>query len=314
MFLNLTHLRDELANRVKHADFSTTRKDYFINGSQDDIALDIDCDHLQQTETFTSVSGTAAYNLQYDFNKILSVVDTSNDIDLIVVTKAELEEVDPALDDSGTPYYFSIDGISWVYTQPSSASAITVVSSSASDTSQKVRLSGLVNSIEDTELLSLNGTTEVTGTKSFSRLDQVAKDETTTGNITVKAGATTLVTIPSFKLAKQYQTITLWTKPSSALNYIVRGYRRPRPMVNIQDYPDYPEMFHELVLFGALIRANLDLFRLTVAKEIKLRYYDPMKETLQKQMSNKRGKRSVILSPFTPMRSNYPPEYGVRVF
>ena len=185
-----------------------------------------------------------------------------------------------------------------VQNQPSSASVVTVVSSSASDTSQTVRINGTdENGTQITELLTLNGVTDVVGSTSFTEINQVVKGSTTTGNITVtsNSGAVTIVRISSFQLAREFQPINLFPTPSGAVTYVIRGMQRARPMVNAEDTPDLPQSWHELVLVGAAIRGHLDRMRPTMAFNLKTQIFDPKLKELKGEMGNKRGKYSPVI-------------------
>lgn len=83
------------------------------------------------------------------------------------------------------------------YTFPSSAVVMTLASSSASDTAVKIQISGLdANYNAISEIVSLNGTTGVTTTNSYLRINSLM---TTSGNavgtVTAKNGGTTYAQI-----------------------------------------------------------------------------------------------------------------------
>jgi|1_EtaG_2_1085319.scaffolds.fasta_scaffold00841_10 hypothetical protein len=318
MLLNLSTLRSELGQKIKNTSVSNARRDRWLNLSQDDIASEMDPDHLIVNSTFSTVADTRKYYLDYEFNKILSIVDETNDLTLRQAMEPELESVDPSREDSGSPFLYSVFGYEWVTGQPTSASVITVVSNSGSDTTQKVRINGLVNGVEDTELLTLNGLTDVNGTKSFTEVFTIAKDETTVGMVTVtsNAAAVTIAQLGHAELAGPRQGVHLFPVPDSALTLRVRGIRRPREMLNTEDYPDFPETFHELVLIGAAVRGHRDLMRPSIAKETHDNEYEPMLKKLQKQMGNKRGRQSSVIRGVNPSLARIdpgrlPPEFGV---
>mgnify|MGYP007031181389 CR=1 FL=1 len=315
MLLNLSTLRTELANLVKGTAITNDRRDRWLNLAQDDLATELDPENLDFSHTFSSVASQRTYNAPFEFNKIYSVIDTTNDIELTNLTEGELEEQDPDRSDTGTSYYYAQSGLSWVTNQPSSSSVLTMVSSAAGDTTQTVRVNGLdSSSVQATESFALNGVASVVGTTSFSNILQVIKSATTTGNITVtsNAAAVTNVVIPAFLLARQHQPINLYPIPSGVNSYRIRGIRRPWPLVNAQDIPDFPEAYHELVLIGACIRGHLDLFRPTIARNLKLQEWQPKVEKLKGEMGNKRSKYSTVLDsngrsyPRFNLGSNYP--------
>lgn len=317
MLLNLTTLRSELGILLKSTAISNERKDRWLNMAQDDVATEMDAEHLTRRITFSSVADIRTYYLDCEFNKILSVRDTSNNLDLLPLTEGEIEESDPDFSYSGTPDSYSLTGLSMVSAQPSSASVVTVVSSSASDTSQTVRVNGYDPSGNPiTELITLNGTTSASGTVQFTEIKQVIKNTTTAGNITVttNSGSVGIVTIPSFLLAREFQPLNLYPVPSGINTYVVRALLKSRPMVNAEDVPDLPQSWHELVLIGAAIRGHIDRFRPTLALNLKERLWLPMVRKLKGEMGNKRGKISPVIGEGAPLifggrlPSNYPLE------
>jgi hypothetical protein len=317
VILNLSTLRTELGALIKSTAITNDRKDRWLNLAQDDVATAMDAEHLTHRISFTSVADTRTYYLDFEFNKILSIRDTTNNWDLMPLTEGQLEENDPDFSYSGTPDSYSLTGLSMVAAQPTSASVVTIVSSSASDTSQKVRVNGFdANGTAITELISLNGTTNAVGSTSFTEIKQVLKDTTTAGNVTVttNSGVVTVVRIPSFSLAREYQPINLYPVPSGANVYVVRGMQKARPMVNAEDIPDLPQSWHELVLVGAAIRGHIDRFRPTLALNLKAQLWEPKVKQLRGEMGNKRGKFSPVIGEGSSiifggrLPSNYPLE------
>jgi len=85
-----------------------------------------------------------------------------------------------------------------LYTYPSSAVVMSIVSDSTSDTSAKsVTINGLDSGYNmQSETVALNGTTTVTSTKSYLRINSVAMSNAlNTGNITISNGGTTYAKI-----------------------------------------------------------------------------------------------------------------------
>ena len=294
-FYNLQKIQTEVLNRMKtHSQLvSQSRITDWSNLAQDELVTEFEPDHLQKEINFSTVINQREYFFELEFNKILSVTDVASNFPLDNVTRADEELVDPNRDDqSSNPYAYIVGALSWVKAQPTSASVITVSSSSTSDVAQQVRINGIVAGEEDSELFTLNGTTAVVGTKSFTEVFTVAKGDTTEGNVTVTAAAVTITTIPAKALSKQYQPIILYPIPSAVEAFRVRGIRRPRQLVYKQDFPDLPEIYHELIILGAVIRGHNDLFKPTLAEAVRTQEYEPMREKLKAQMGQNRSKRS----------------------
>jgi len=80
-------------------------------------------------------------------------------------------------------------------TQPGSTTTTKAVSDSTSDTTQTVTIWGLVNGLLESETIELNGTSAVSGTKTFSEISCIKKS-TTTGTVSIKdASDNTLTTM-----------------------------------------------------------------------------------------------------------------------
>lgn len=295
MFKNLAQLRVELANRLKNTKIGNDRLTTWLNDAQDIITNMMDPDHLMVNTTFTTVADQRKYYLDLEFNKIISIVNEDANIQLDQISEGDLEDIDPDRTTSGQPYLFSVFGLEWIKAQLDVPSTITIVSTKSADTTQKVRINGIVDGVDDTELLTLNGTTPVTGSKVFTEIFNVPKNGITSGKVIVSAGATIIAELASFELAHQYQPVHLYPMPSGAESHRVRGIRRPRPMVYDEQFPDFPVGYHELVLIAATVRGNIDLFRPKIARDIEVNELFPAVDDLKKQMGNKRYKQSPVI-------------------
>lgn len=299
-FMNLTQLQTELRNRLKtnSSAVSNARIADWLNQAQDEIALMLEPEHLIETQTVSTVASTRKYYLPCDYLKILAISDTTSNISLDQVSESDIEICDPKLTDTGTPYVWAVYGYESVRAQPSTAGTISIVSSSASDTTGKVRINGVVGSINDTELLTLNGTTTVTGTKSFSSVHTLAKDSTTIGGITVTsngAPSATLAIISPNAYVEERQPFYLYPIPSAVLTYRVRNVRRPRQLINSQDFPDFPTAFHEMILLSALVRGHSDLLRPVLANAVRSTELAQAVQNWRKNNGSNNSSRSYVI-------------------
>ena len=318
MFKNLSGLRSELLNRLKTNSslVGTSRLTDWLNDAQDDVSTEIDLENLIEEDTILTVANQRKYLSSFEFNKIMSVVDVTQNLDLSHKLPGQFDSYDPSRDDTGAPFSYSTHGLDWSDAQPDTAATISIVSSSTSDTTQKVRINGLVSGVRDTELLTLTGTTTATGIKLFSEIASIAKDESTTGRVTVTsndAGTTQLALMAPAEKAVQRTPFFFYPIPSDVRTIRLKGYRRPHRMIYDQDFPDMPKAFHELVLYGALIRGHMDLFRRNMAEVVRTREFNPLLEKLKKQMGNWRSKRSPVIGGRQVVfkGGRLPPEFGV---
>jgi hypothetical protein len=298
MFLQLSDIRTELQNRLKQRTIGTMSLDLWANMAQDRIALRMDPDHLLVEEDVTTVASSPYVYLSYDFNKVTQGINITEDMILDQWSVYQVDNAAPARDQEGSIYAYAQCEQAWVKAQPSSASVVTVVSTSASDTVVKVRINGIVAGVQDTELLTLTGTTPLAGSKSFTSINSVVKDSVSAGKITAttNSGAITLVEIPASVKGRAFNKIQLYQTPADSVTSLrFRGYRKPFKMVNNEDFPELPELWHEAVLIQAEVIGNRDLFRLQMASNIEERVLEPMIRELEKQMGNKRRTRSPVL-------------------
>jgi hypothetical protein len=118
----------------------------------------------------------------------------------------------------------------------SSASKLTFLSSSTSDTTTKVTVWGTDSTlgIDVSEQVTLNGTSNVLTANTYSNILSVTKD-TTVGNVTVKQGSTVQGYMMKWEDRSVYRRIRLLPIPSAAATYYFEGVRRFIPLVYDQD-------------------------------------------------------------------------------
>lgn len=89
------------------------------------------------------------------------------------------------------PVAYRMWGMDAAIQQPIAPSVMTIVSSSASDTNIPITIFGTVNGYPDYEIITLNGTTPVSGAKSFSFVERMVKNSATIGLTTITANIQT---------------------------------------------------------------------------------------------------------------------------
>jgi len=159
---------------------------------------------------------------------------------------------------SAIPLYYKTWLENMVLRQPNSSSAITIVSSSTADTAlgQTVTIFGLVNGYPDQETITLTGTSSATGSKSFTIIDRIAKNQSTTGLITCtsNSGNVTVAVLPTGygTAGIFYKTVRLWPLPSVVFPMNVWYYKQPWYLVNDQDIHEFGQEFdHAIILLSS---------------------------------------------------------------
>jgi hypothetical protein len=154
------------------------------------------------------------------------------------------------------PIYYRMWGENWVIQQPFSPSVVTVVSSSVTDgTSVTITVTGDVAGYPDTETITTNGTTSVSGSKVFQNIERVSKNATSVGRITVSTNSTncTVAVLPTGLTTSgmQYRKIQVWPLPSDVFNINVQYYKEPYRLVNDGDIHELGMEFDEAILLLA---------------------------------------------------------------
>lgn len=218
--------------------FKTIIKEY-INNRYFQVLRQINWQNINPDYDFNTVAGTQNYPLPEDFNKPLSVRDTTNGVELSEMDLQQLISVYPdSLDDTGiVGRYVILEDT--VQNQPTSASRLSIVSSSASDTTQTIRVKGISGGIEIEENVTITGKTPVltNATDTFTQVRAISKSAATVGGITVTAGSVTVAVLSPAALESRCRIMKLHYVPSLVINIACPYITKPLPMVSDYDYP-----------------------------------------------------------------------------
>ena len=184
-------------------------------------------------------AGTEDYVLPSDCIDILSVFDKTNKVRLTQIDSQEwVHDYYESIDSQGNPInYILIDDV--VKKQPTSASLISFISSSSSDTTQIVYVRGIVDGVEDYETVNLSGTASVATTKQFSKIYGISKSTVTQGYVTVtsNSGAVENGVFAKETLQLRYKKIRLAPIPANSLTLEIVYAQKALPMSQSYDYP-----------------------------------------------------------------------------
>lgn len=185
--------------------------------------------------TLTLVAGQRDYALPVDFKSAVYCLDSTNNLTFTEVRADGFADQPSQVFEQTTPYSYTVfDAGSLV--QPTAASAVTIVSSLTTDTSTTVTVKGDVGGVETRETLTLNGTTNVTGTASFTRIKSITKD-VTNGSITVTCNSQTVGLLSPETKIYRVKKIRFFGIPDSALTLSIPYHILPMPLVNDYDVP-----------------------------------------------------------------------------
>lgn len=317
--LNLSAIIDEVRTKVRDATLSGDQVALWANMAQDKIIRSMDAPWLEETASFETVADQRQYLLEgVAFSKVKSVINETHEEILQQVSEKYIDYADPSHEASGQPIAYCIYGLTKVENQLSEAAIVNVQSDSASDITQSVLVRGEdANGKKISESFNLNGTAWIVGTVTFTKILEVAKSENTVGSVTVLGddpAVTQVVVIPPDKLSRQFQPVNLYPIPSGAFDIRVRYIREVRELVEEQDEPDLPEMWHDLVLMGTLVQAHEYLYEFEKAAEMKAMLDRELDSLRQQAVGNIRDNQRKIrprsLKQSSPWRRKLPYPVG----
>ena len=262
----------DLQNEVKRRAFKDesgttfdTAAQNLINFSILRIAREAPWIQLRRTSTIATVASTESYNLPLDFGRQGFFWHTTFGYPYTLQYVPTPWFYDSGVDTSSltaTPTHYRLWNTNTVLTQPSSASVLRIASSSSSDTSKTVRIIGIVSGYPDTETIitdGTDGTTAVSGLKSFTSVERISCSASRTGRITVdsNSAAVTVAVLPVGNTgdAFWYQKIQLWPIPNAAITLNTYYYKQPPRLVNDQDVCELGPDFDECIVLCATMKA-----------------------------------------------------------
>lgn len=211
----------------------------FLNKRYFQVLRAINWNNINYDYTFDTVSGTQNYVLPDDFGKEVSVRDSTTGVELAGVDYSYLITNYPdEITDTGSPARYVIyEDV--VKAQPTSASALAIVSSSSSDTTQTILIRGITGGAETTELVTVTGVTAANTTNSYTRIKGISKSAVTTGKITItsNSAAVTNTVMPPKITESRFKLIKLHYVPTTALTISMPYIIKPMPMTEANDYP-----------------------------------------------------------------------------
>lgn len=199
--------------------------------------------------SFITTASQEGYVLPKLVGEVYKLKSSGSPYDITVVNEDTFDRNIPNPTSTGNPEFARLFEMVGVETQPSSASAITVVSSNANDIGQKVLIKGLVSGQVDYEELTLNGTTNVNGSKSFSEIYAVTKSAETAGRITVtsNSGVVTNVILATQEKVVRLRKVRLYPIPSSTLTITVKSYGLHPELTNAYEDTEIPTRWDYVV-------------------------------------------------------------------
>jgi len=253
---------------------------------------------------------TDTYALPYDFDKFWSVKSKYGEFTELTPVDFHRrfpDRTDRKVRDIG---FFTVEEFQGVQAQIDTAELVTVVSSDTGDTAT-VLVRGEVGGYDDYEEITLNGTTAVSSTKTFTSVSHVSKSAITTGIVTLTGATsgTALTKIPAEHLTAQYKRMVLSDAPQEALElvgtYLTQIFRPLRDYDTFKVPPD-------LVFLHALSLLSWERRNVTEQLALEKKYkeelamaikYDRKSYNIRSRMESANESRKVIPNDY-PLINN----------
>lgn len=256
-------LQDETLGWLDEVDNNATTRDNVkaaLNAAHVDLLTKQDWNFMLWPTplTFTTVSGTQQYSLHSEFYKPHYFFNRTNKAYMVETNNRQIGPSGVRWNtDQGPAGKFILRGYSPVAAQPAAAAVVTIVSSSASDSSAKnVTIQGTdsTGTYRVSETINLNGTTPASGSVTFSNpILGVSISEELVGTLTITCGATTILTLQPGEVGRSYPQLFLLNNPTVQSVVEYNFYRQPSDLVNDGDVPDIPPPYQQILVWEALI-------------------------------------------------------------
>lgn len=214
----------------------------------------------EQEETLTTVPGTRVYTLHQLVDKPLYFFNRTANQWLKETPNRTLtpDEYSFSAVQSASARNFMFWGHSAVKAQPTAASVVTIVSTSALDTgaTYQVGVKGINASSElVVDVVTLTGTTPAATTTAFVTVLAVTKGKAFNGTMTATAnsGAVSLLSLSPTEFGREYRRIYLIENPPTAETIGYRFYRKPLYLTNDYDIPEIPAPYSQILVWDALL-------------------------------------------------------------
>lgn len=185
------------------------------------------------------------------------------------------------------PMSYRMWGQDSVLEQPKAGSVITIASSSSSDTSIAVTVFGTVSGYPDYEIIttnSSNGTTSTAGSKTFTSVERITKNQTTVGRITCTSNTANVTVgvlpVGATTTGPLYTKVQIYPLPNAVFPVNCYYYKLPYQLINDGDVPELGEEFSEAIILLATCKLKAEQNQSEDADYFKL-YEDEIKSLKQ---------------------------------
>jgi len=252
-----------LASEEDGDDFEAMAK-RSINLHYFELLSETNTDLERREFTITTEAGVSKYGMPLYVADVLNIEDDDNDRPLDLYGPHSFDRRHSGTSNTGTPEEAFWIGEHGVQKQPTTSGSLTIESSDNTDTgaNYQIVIHGMVDGVDTREVVNFTGTTPASTTNVFDssvnaigirRVVLKNRNNTTfVGNVTIKdaAGITLAVIPPYWGDSPSYQWWEFWPYPSGVQTFVVRSLAHKPPLINNDDWPELPEMFHDLLIYG----------------------------------------------------------------
>lgn len=286
---------DECAYQGTPAPAIVSRLTRFLNEGHRAILAEPGLERLVDSDdpfSVASVANQARYVLPEAVAAIRSMSEHTNDRTLDALSLDQYRRYEPnPTTVTGTPTHYVPIGKVHVALQPSNASELFVLSTSASDTTQTAYVEGIITGgYRRTASVTLTGTTAVSlssAIPSFIEVEDFYLSAAAVGTVTLLEDSgvgTELARITIGQRRPTYYGFYLWPTPAAVVTYLVDYRRALIDLVNATDAPSLPADFHPMLVAYAVMRefeTKREPARVVVAKARYDRYLSRLKYSTQ---------------------------------
>ena len=252
--INLGEMKTQVSNMIERTDASfLTRIEGYINQRYRNIFKRRPWYDLMRQFTVTQTIGQGYIILP---NWVSSVIDVHQEDTPVVIAMQRyfnwLNRNINSLASTGDPFVATPVGNIGILAPMPSDSVITIVSSSASDVTQTVRVKGYnSNSTAISDSITANGISPVNGTVTFSSVSGLepsfSKSADTVGELTISSGATVIGYMGPKDREMQYAKWKIWPTPTNAHTLYITGKKDITRLINPEDTPEIKNIEDALI-------------------------------------------------------------------
>lgn len=265
----------------------------------------------QYNYVLTTAADTSQYALSplVDTSKLITFYNSDTPQSIEYMPESEFRRREPEASSSGDSYLYRLVGFSPVQHQPTSASVLTFVSSSASDTNININVQGLNGSgLMVSEVINTNGASSVATTQSFTKVLSLSKDAKSVGTITCtsNSGGVTNVVITPYERHISHPVVDLYSIPDSTDTIYYNFTMKMRDIYDDNDTSLIPEQYHDVIELYAKKECFKHLNNAQMASIVSQEFEVRINEM---KMDYKRPSGIVTLDSYEP----YPDVYEARL-